>query len=58
MLNVGKQIHNLSLGLIFTLRKNNLKCILLDYTKKAKTVCIYFIYTVLTKEKLCNPLAK
>lgn len=58
VLNVGKQIHNLSLGLILTLGKNNLQCILLDYTEKAKSVCVYFIHTLLTKEKVCNPLTK
>lgn len=33
VLNVGKQIHNLSLRLILTLGRNNLKSILLDYSK-------------------------
>lgn len=41
MLNVGKQIHNLPLGLILTLSKNNLQCI---YTKKASPLRIYFIH--------------
>lgn len=52
VLNVGKQIRNLSLRLILTLGKNNLQSILLDYSKKAKTACIYFIHTLLSKEEV------